>query len=234
MQGLMAKLPVIIFLAVVFSVVVMGVSHTDELPTSSNTPILDMVMDKTDRGTNAEAGSDDCVQIVRQIRSLFAAMAAAICTISTVGASTRGLQVFYGSIAGLMALKAVFHQFMHITLGDPTIPLTIIIVAAVLTVAPAIGAFSSSHRSDAQPGDISGVTQLNCGNCRFATQTNGTMMFAKDEVILYECRRNAPLAALGNRTFGWQGRFRAPPAKIANFPVVDARWWCGEHQRMDS
>ena len=134
----MAKLPDVIMLAAAVSLVAMALTHTDLLPPSHRTPILDIVMDETNCAVYADAGKDDCTQIIIQIRSLFAAMAAAICTISAVAASTKRREIIYGVLAGLTALKAVFHQFMYITDGDLTIPLIIVIVAAMLAVGPGI------------------------------------------------------------------------------------------------
>ncbi|MCY4558775.1 MAG: hypothetical protein OXF79_20835 [Chloroflexi bacterium] len=142
MHSFMSKMPGLIMVAVVVSLVAMALTHMDLLPPSYRTPILDMVRDETDCAT--ATGKDDCAHTVMQLRSLMAALAAAMCTISTVAASTRKWQAIYGSIAGLAALKAVFHQFMYIMDGSLTIPLTVVIVAAMVSVIPAVAVLSIS------------------------------------------------------------------------------------------
>ena len=136
-----SKLPIVVRVAVVFALVAMLVPHADDLPLSGErTGFLDIVMDNTDCATSAGAGDDDCAQTGRQIRSLMAAMATAICTIAAV-TSNRRWTIIYGYIAGLTALKAVFNQFMYITNGDLTLPILIVSAAALITGAVSIGAF---------------------------------------------------------------------------------------------
>lgn len=144
----MSKLTYAIGAAVLFSLVAIGVPHTDELPFTHGTPFHDNVMKETDCATNAEAGNDDCVQAIRQIQSLVAAMAAAICTIAAVAESNRRGQVVYGSIAGVTALKAVFHQFMYITDGNLMVAYPIIVVAAMPTVLVGAALLFGDRRSN--------------------------------------------------------------------------------------
>ena len=136
-----SKLPIVVRVAIVFALVAMLVPHADDLPLSGEgSGFLDMVMDNTDCGTCTGAGNDDCAQIIRQIRSLMAAMAAAFCTIAAVS-SNRRWTIIYGYFAGVTALKAVFNQFMYITNGDLTLPILIVIAAGLITGAVSIGAF---------------------------------------------------------------------------------------------
>lgn len=143
----MSKLPYVIGAAVWFSLVVMAIPHTDDLPATQTTPFHDIVVEETDCATNTEAGNDDCVQTIIQVRSLVAAMAAAICTIAAVAESNRRWQVVYGSIAGVTALKAIFHQFMYVTDGNLMIAFPVVVVATLLTVGPGVGLFFGGRRS---------------------------------------------------------------------------------------
>jgi hypothetical protein len=145
MRRFTSKLPVVVGIAVAFSLMAMLVPHADDLPLSGETPgFLNIVMDNTDCATNAGVGNEDCTQTIRQIRSLMAAMVTAICTIAAVASNGRWT-VIYGCIAGLTALKAVFNQFMYITNGDLTLPILIIATAALITWAASIGAFFGSR-----------------------------------------------------------------------------------------
>ena len=58
--------------------------------------------------------------------------------------------MIYGIIAGLLALKAVFDQFMYLTNGDITLPVIIIVVGALITVPLGIGVFLGGRLSDAE------------------------------------------------------------------------------------
>ena len=145
MRRFTSKLPVVVGVAVAFSLVAMLVPHVDDLSLSGGkTGFLDIVMDNTGCATSAGVGNDDCAQTIRQIRSLMAAMVTAICTIAAVTSNRRGT-VIYGCIAGLTALKAVFNQFMYITNGDLTLPILIVATAALITGAASIGAFFGSR-----------------------------------------------------------------------------------------
>lgn len=115
----------------VFALMAILVIHFEDLTPGSYTPYFTTVQNLTECGIATGPNGDDCVQIARQVRSLATAMAAAIFTIS---AATGIRQAWSGVAAGLLAIKAVFHQMMYITNGDPMLPIALVVVAGLCTM----------------------------------------------------------------------------------------------------
>ena len=133
--------------AALFSLIAISVTHFDGLPYSLNKPFLDAVRENTPCGTSTNANVENCIQTRRQIRSLIAAMAAAIFTVAAATTSSKAGTVAYGIGAGVTALKAVYNQMMYITNGDLTLPIIILAVAAIL-ILPLGGALLAKPSKD--------------------------------------------------------------------------------------
>ena len=121
------------FFAAGFALMAILITEVDDLPPPSYTPFFNLVQNHTDCCTVADASGDDCIQTVRQTRSLVSAMAAAIFTIISATA-TEKWRVASVVAAGGFALKAVFNQMMYISNGDLTFPIAILVVSALCTV----------------------------------------------------------------------------------------------------
>ena len=140
----------LIAVSVLVSLMGILVTHADQVNLSSYTPFLDAVKEHT----TCAASTDGCVQTVRQIRSLIAALAAAVCTIATAITTSKRRQVAYCVLAGTAGLKAVFNQMMYITGGDLMLPIIIMIVA-VLCAAAMGGGFVFVDDGDKGSADAS-------------------------------------------------------------------------------
>ena len=127
-----------VFIAVVLSLMAIVVTHADASPIGAATPFLDAVQEHTDCGANGV----DCVQTRRQIRSLIAFMATAICTIAAATATGQKSTAVYGTMAGITVLKGVCNQFMYITNGDLLLPLVITVVAGLCAIAAGVPAWA--------------------------------------------------------------------------------------------
>ena len=128
----------IVAILVIISAAAILMAHADELYSlagARSTPFLDLARDHTNCSTKPDTDNGNCVQTVRQMKSLIAAMVAALFTILSVTATQRLLTITFGIIAGATALKAVFHQTMYITDGNTTLPVLILAVA----ILPSIG-----------------------------------------------------------------------------------------------
>ena len=130
-DGVMSKLIVV---PIIVSLMAIVVTHADLVNPLPTTPFIDAVREHTTCATS----TDGCVQTVRQIRSLIAALAAATCTIAATIATSQGRKV-YGVLAGISGLKAVFNQMMYITGGDLMLPIIIMIVAVLCAAAMGVG-----------------------------------------------------------------------------------------------
>lgn len=132
----------IVAIIVVTSATAILMSHTDELYALSgawSTPFLDLMRNTTDCGMKPVTDSGNCVQVARQMKSLIAAMVAALLTILSVTAAGRSLTLAFGVAAGASALKAVYHQTMYIADGNVMLPILILVVASFPSIGIAIG-----------------------------------------------------------------------------------------------
>jgi len=123
----------------VFSAMAITVVHVDEIPGTSGETFERIVREETRCATSPNANDDACTQIVRQMRSVTSALATAMLTIAAEMVSSRGATAVFGILAGVAATKAVYHQTMHITNGDFTLPIIILAAAGILTVAISVG-----------------------------------------------------------------------------------------------
>ena len=123
----------------VFSAMAITVVHVDEIPSTSGEAFERIVREETRCATSPNANDDACAQMVRQMRSVTSALVTAMLTVATAMAGSRGATAVFGILAGVAATKAVYHQTMHITNGDPTLPIIILGTAGILTAVIGVG-----------------------------------------------------------------------------------------------
>ena len=115
------------------SLMAIFVTHVDDLPPDRPAWFLEQVGGNTDCENHDLESNDGCIQTVRQIQAVVAAMAAGVLTIAAAAATVH-IQAIFVALAGVTALKAAFHQMMYVTNGDLTLPFIIVGAAAVLLV----------------------------------------------------------------------------------------------------
>ena len=123
----------------VFSAMAITVVHVDDLPWVSGEILERIAREETHCAAGPDANDDACTQVVRQMRSVTSALVTAMLTIAAAMSSQGRATAVFGILAGLAATKATYHQTLHITDGDFTLPFTILATAGILTTVIAGG-----------------------------------------------------------------------------------------------
>ena len=135
-----------IIIATIFSAMAITVVHVDDMPWVSDKILERVAREETRCATSPNANIDACTQVVRQMKAVTSALAAALLTIAAAMSSPGRATASFGILAGVVAIKAAYHQTMHITNGDLTLPIIILGSAVLLTVAIASGAIIAMLR----------------------------------------------------------------------------------------
>lgn len=128
-----------IMIVTIFSAMAITALHVDDLPWVSDEILERIAREEARCAASPNESNDACTQIVRQIKAVGSALAAALLTIAAAMSSPGRATAAFGILAGIAATKATYHQTMHITDGDFTLPITILGAAGVLTAVIAVG-----------------------------------------------------------------------------------------------